>query len=334
MRFTSIAKCVCAAVFILFCSFTQAQEKDKKEDQWPKYKFKELPDSTYGKGGRILIDTAFFKDGSYKVNIGYRDKNGKFRQNTEVFYNSEEGTTTTTEQFFDNNDKKTKETVSTKNRIGDETYNREEFYKDGVIESGDIYRDIPGGKGKEHLKYNPDTQKYEPVKPAEGKGGNKGEELFKPDFDITGFLFLGGGFISEDAYPKRFVLYGGSAAYTRVLSRHIGITGDLTALFGNHNQTDYTKWQLMAGASYLPDQTASVFFAPYIVAGVTHVKSEYQMSAYKYSGTALSMAAGTVAGVHVNKKIEVAVKADYNPTFFDGNMENEYRIFLGIRLDF
>jgi hypothetical protein len=324
----------CFAVFALIMmqltSFSQPKDKDKKED-WPKHKFDERPDSTYGKGGRVLIDTTFFKDGSYIVHWGYRDKGKKFMQSTEKFYNSEEGSESTTTEYYDTSGKKIKETSVTKNRIGDETYNREEFYKDGIIDSGDMYYDSPGVKGKIHKKYNRETQKWEYVEPENGKEGNKEGEKINPD--VTSYLFLGGSFINEDNNANRFNTYGGTIVYNKNMNGKFGITGEVGIYFGKNNGNDYTKFQVLGGVSLFPQVSDKIFISPHVLAGITHLKTEYG-NTYSYTGTSFALAAGTDIGVPVSHRVIINLRTDYNPTFYAKNVQNNFWISAGLYIRF
>lgn len=308
-----------------------AQDKKDKNDEWPKYKFGSAADSTYGKGGKINIDTAFFKDGSRQITIGYRDKDGKFRQSTQIYYNSEDGSETTTIQYFDETGKKkTKETAVTKDRVGNETSNREEFYIDGKIESGDIYYDEPGSREKKHKKYNKETQKYEPVEKTNGQDNNEDKKDKPFDFDVTGFLFLGGSLINENSPAGRFNTYGGLVVYNRPINK-MGISAEAGINFGSDNNIDYTKVQVLAGISFFPKMNSDIFLSPHVLAGISHIKGEYGMNS-SFSSSSFCMAAGADVGMPVSRRCILNLRADYNPTFPKGGVKNNFRVSGGVNI--
>ena len=145
-------------------------------------------------------------------------------------------------------------------------------------------------------------------------------------------LFIGLSAIFEDGGGKYFNTYGPTVAYTHALNGRFGITGDAGFYFGSNNGIDYTKLQLLGGASLLPQYSDKVAFSPHLLVGVANVHSKYSFNNMSFTGsnTAFSLAAGTNISFPINNRIQVAARADYNPTFASGGVKSNFRIGVGI----
>lgn len=146
-------------------------------------------------------------------------------------------------------------------------------------------------------------------------------------------LFVGPSTIFEDSKPG-FNTFGLNSLFTHPVSSTIGLTGDAGFHFGSSNGVDYTKLQLLAGASLLPANTNKIYFSPHLLAGVADVTSKFSAgnNTFKNSSAGFSLAAGALVGFPINNKITIAGTADYNPTFGSGGVKSNFR--LGFGLDF
>jgi hypothetical protein len=142
-------------------------------------------------------------------------------------------------------------------------------------------------------------------------------------------LFASVGFINEDASGSRFNTYGADVAYTHPVNSTLGVTGDLGLSFGNNNQTDYTKLQLLAGISLLSAmQQSKIIFSPHVLAGLTNIHSKFY--SYTSSTTSPALAIGTDIIAKVNQKTSLGLRIDYNPVFHNSGVSNNFRFLLGV----
>jgi hypothetical protein len=138
-------------------------------------------------------------------------------------------------------------------------------------------------------------------------------------------LFAGASVILEDG---NFSLSGANVAYTHPVGHHLGLTYDAGIYFGKNGIQDITKFQVLAGVSYLGN-SSKLNFSPHILAGIARITSKFSNS--KSGITALSVAAGTDVNYPVAKKLAVAARADLNPVIRNGTSVN-FRISGGIKL--
>jgi hypothetical protein len=139
-------------------------------------------------------------------------------------------------------------------------------------------------------------------------------------------FFAGLGLVNEDA-SDRFNTYGGNVAYTHMLSSTVGITGDAGVYFGNNNNVDFTKIQVMAGLS-LAHVMNTFTLTPHLLAGIANVNSKYGSTSS--SSTNLAAALGTDVIIGLNNKVGAGIRADYNPVFYKGGAAHNFRALAGI----
>jgi hypothetical protein len=138
-------------------------------------------------------------------------------------------------------------------------------------------------------------------------------------------MFAGASIILEDG---NFTISGVNVAYSHPLKNHIGMTYDAGIYFGKNGSQDITKFQVLAGVSYLSN-TGKFNFSPHLLAGIARITSKYTNS--KSSITALSVAAGTDINYPLTSKLAIAARADLNPVIKNGTSVN-FRLSAGVKL--
>ena len=144
-------------------------------------------------------------------------------------------------------------------------------------------------------------------------------------------VFLGPSVIMEDGY-KAYYTYGLNAAYTHQLSRSLGITADGGGWAGSVSGTKYFHGELMGGISLFVPHSGKNAFTPYLLGGVSYMHSKYSYAGmdYTFSGTNATAAIGASYRFPINNKLGLELKADYNPAFGKGIVDNNIRVGLGI----
>lgn len=282
------------------------------------------PDNTYGEGGTKTTTSTKLKDGGSETKTTIKDKDGNVKEEKTITINNSKEEIETTD-YYDNNGKKKRHTQTQKDANGNTIYQLDENYKDGVITSGELTDNTTGKNEKK--KYNPNTEKYEPV----NEGQSTPYDFKLPDFsnDVITAVSL----IYEDSY-NRFFTYGINVAYIHALNPNIGITGDAGIYSGSDNGINYTKIQVLGGINLLPHPHGNnrVLFSPHLLAGIVTIHSKYKMASYSSSSSAFSMAAGTDVAIGLNNRAAIAVRADYNPAFPSGGVAHNFRLSTGLVL--
>lgn len=279
-----------------------------------------VPDSTYGPGGSKKTSTETLKDGSTVETIEIRDKDGKLREQvkTTVDANRDE---VVERDWFDAGGAKTKQTVTKKNAAGHQYYSREDEFKDGVLESGAIVEEENGKLVQK--RFNRQTQRYEPVDPA-----NEPFDLFKiPGFaeqlEITDSLYGGIVFIWEDASP-RFWSSGVNVSYARKLIAMWEFAADLQWTIGEQHGVTYRKVQGFAGVAFGQHSNRSLYFAPRLLAGFSHLDGV----------TSFALAAGVDVGRRLSSRFDLLSRLEYLPTFTGGGVQHNLRVGAGLKWRF
>ena len=145
--------------------------------------------------------------------------------------------------------------------------------------------------------------------------------------------------------PHRTPQNGVNLEYTRSITRHIGLTGDVSAHF--HRETHSTGvgtfssqrdqyfmlggLQLRAGNEKRVQPFAQALFGVSLFRGFT---SDIRASGNVYTfddATSFAMALGGGLDVRVNKRIAVRlIQVNYTPTFFGSGRQDNFRISTGI----
>jgi hypothetical protein len=143
-------------------------------------------------------------------------------------------------------------------------------------------------------------------------------------------LFTGIGLFNEDA-QERINMAGVNIAYTRHLSRKIGVTADAGYYFGKQFNTKYSKLQLLAGPSLLKaGPHGKPAFMPHALLGVVNTHQKYENSSSSNSSTAVALAIGTDIMMKIGKKKEAGIRVDFNPSFLKGSVVKSFRLSAGV----
>lgn len=143
--------------------------------------------------------------------------------------------------------------------------------------------------------------------------------------------------------PRRTGQNGVNLAYTRNLTRHLGLTGDASAHFHRASSGTFSsqrdQYFLLAGLTFKPGNGkgiqpfAHALFGASLFRGFT---SSVRPAGNVYTfddATSFAMAFGGGLDLHVNKRIDVRlIQADYTPTFFGSGRQNNFRLSVGIIL--
>ena len=145
-------------------------------------------------------------------------------------------------------------------------------------------------------------------------------------------FFVGVGLINEDA-GNRFNTYGLNVAYTHMASAMLGITGDAGLYFGKQDMTNYTKLQILAGASLSTGAgQTKLLFRPHLLAGITNIHSKFENSNDSGPGnTYFSTVLGTDMIMNIGK-VKGSLRVGYNPVFAQGSVSHNFRLSAGIIL--
>lgn len=146
--------------------------------------------------------------------------------------------------------------------------------------------------------------------------------------------------------PRRTGQNGVNLAYTRNITRHIGLTGDASAHF--HRDTRSTsvstftskrdQYFLLAGLQFKAGNgSGRVLPFAHALVGASLFRgftSDIRTSGNVYTiddATSFAMAFGGGLDVRINKRIDVRmIQADYTPTFFGSGRQNNFRLSVGI----
>jgi opacity protein-like surface antigen len=145
--------------------------------------------------------------------------------------------------------------------------------------------------------------------------------------------------------PRRTGQNGLNLAYTRNITKNIGITGDASAHFHRDALTTSVRtftskrdqYFLLAGVQFKADNGkrlkpfAHALFGASLFRGFT---SDLRPSGNVYTiddATSFAMAFGGGVDISVNKRIDLRIiQADYTPTFFGSGRQNNFRLSVGL----
>ena len=154
-------------------------------------------------------------------------------------------------------------------------------------------------------------------------------------------VYIGPSLIMEDySDDEKFNMWGVKAELTRFFSCKFGATLDLGYNFGNIQETDYSKLNLMGGLTWAPNEKWGLdkkfTFSVHALAGVQFLKSKYEYMGFsdEQKNTAFTAAVGPRLDFKLKDKLYVGAGAEYTPVFGENKTANNYRIFAGMRYDF
>ncbi|MEK6333352.1 MAG: outer membrane beta-barrel protein [Acidobacteriota bacterium] len=171
-----------------------------------------------------------------------------------------------------------------------------------------------------------------------------------PDEQPKNEFFAGYSYHSADINtltvdPHRTAQNGINLAYTRNITRHIGLTGDASAHFHRNTSSTGTgtfstqrdQYFLLAGVQFKAGGNSRVqpfahaLFGASLFRGFT---SDIRPSGNVYTiddATSFAMALGGGVDVRLNRRIDFRlVQVDYTPTFFGSGRQNNIRVSVGI----
>lgn len=296
------------------------------------------PDKTYGEGGTKTISTETRADGVRIENIDVKDKNGTLRERHHRTV-ARNGQAISNDEWWGPDGKKTREMSATADAAGRVTSMSSATYKNGEQQTGDTWE--KKRDDWDHQRFNPKTGKYEstdPTPPPAKTSAELSQEL--RDMGIAHNFYLGGGFIIEDSF-KRFLTYGFEGSYTRALPAaadnhsRFALMADFEWTRGTSDEVTYTKLQGLGGLAFCERARGEMYWGAHVLAGFSRVHSHSDsLFMPSYTGTSFALAAGVDAGKRVNEKLDVQIRADYNPTFQSGNFANNIRVSGGLRYRF
>lgn len=149
-------------------------------------------------------------------------------------------------------------------------------------------------------------------------------------------VFAGLSLLREDSKPA-FNLFGPTFMYTRFFNPMFGATASAGMHFGKMNDVNYTRFLLLLGVTLSPLQQYALgnkihLFAR-ALAGMTSVKSKYNMGSNSSSNTSSGFAAEIGAGVDVKLNNRLCVRPlqlDYQLTTMNGGVSNNLKLTAGV----
>ncbi len=145
--------------------------------------------------------------------------------------------------------------------------------------------------------------------------------------------------------PRRTGQNGANFAYTRNLTKNIGITGDISAHFSRRSQTSgggefesrRNQYYLLGGVQFkAPNKSRVTPFAHVLVGaslfrGFTSNRTSAGNVFTFDDATSFAAALGGGLDVRVSKRVAVRlIQADYTPTFFGPGRQDNFRLSIGI----
>lgn len=145
--------------------------------------------------------------------------------------------------------------------------------------------------------------------------------------------------------PRRTGQNGVNLAYTRNITKNIGITGDASAHFHRDIQTTSIstfnskrdQYFLLAGIQFKAGNGKRLQPFAHALVGASLFRgftSDIRPSGNVYTiddATSFAMAFGGGVDIRVNRRIDFRIiQADYTPTFFGPGRQNNFRLSVGI----
>jgi opacity protein-like surface antigen len=200
----------------------------------------------------------------------------------------------------------------------------------------------PSGK-KTTQKFDPNTGKYENVEPP------KKDEPREPPADDaiedTGFELFGGltYMRAPDESAKNLVGFNGSLFYD--FTPHVAVGADFMGAFGDFTgtagslkfDTSLHRFTYVFGPqfNFHPNDKVKVFVHPLFGGVHDTTKTTFGTMSVSSSANAFAMQLGGGVDVRVTPHVSVRiVQADYLPTHFGGNWQNNFRISTGVVIRF
>ncbi len=311
-----------------------------------------LGNNDYGKGGSEFHNYKpfeGFKDVETET-VQYKDLNGVVRKEIYREY-YRDGWMYEEVTYYDCNGKIIHFDSSVYDDYGDEWEYIEMEYIDGKPVAG--YRDVADEDEEGYYKlreyYNPTQNRFErdPLGDlaAWGKYDDfsfNSEELDDPCCNFKRFqVYIGPSLIMEDYYDdEKLNMWGVKAELTRYFSCKFGATLDVGYNFGNDEQNDYTKLNLLGGITWAPVEKwgldKKLTFSVHALAGVQFLKSKYEYMGFSSEdkNTSFTAAVGPRLDFKLTDKLYVGAGAEYMPVFGEDKTANNYRFFAGMRYDF
>ena len=171
------------------------------------------------------------------------------------------------------------------------------------------------------------------------------EEYPKNEF-FAGYSFHSADINTLTINPQRTAQHGLNLEYTRNLTRHLGLTGDVSAHFKRASQTlsgggvfesKRDQYYMLGGLQFSArSQSRAKPFARVMVGaslfrGFTSSRTTAGNVFTFDDATSLALGLGAGLDVRVSKRISLRViQADYIPTFFGSGHQNNFRLSFGL----
>ena len=145
--------------------------------------------------------------------------------------------------------------------------------------------------------------------------------------------------------PERTGQNGLNLAYTRNVSRNVGLTGDISAHFHRDSRPTNAgvferkrdQYYILGGVQFKARHNARVEPFAHALIGVSLFRgftTDRTPSGNVFTfddATSLAMAFGGGVDVRVNRRISIrAIQAEYTPTFFGSGRQNNFRLSVGV----
>jgi len=288
-----------------------------------------VPDTSYGPGGTKETKTVTHPDGAVEKTTTWRDKSGTIREQ-ESDITEKNGARATTYTEYDAKGDKEYEEAGKWDQYGYKDYWREEDYKSGVLAEGDIWEWDPDRRETIHKIWDAKQQKYVEVKKLridilKKIGAFKKESLLDTAFYV-------GAEVKFEDNGNYFATGGVDASYVRPIDPRLGLMIDGDWARGTQDNSELTKVQIMGGLALCEHVHNQVSLQPHLLGGLSHVMPQNQPDAQATNSFALAV--GADLGVRLNRSSSVVIRADYNPTFAGGSVQNNFRLGGGFRYQF
>jgi hypothetical protein len=101
---------------------------------------------------------------------------------------------------------------------------------------------------------------------------------------------------------------------------------------GTQGTVTYDKFMAMGGLELCPHANKRLSFDPHALAGLSRVTQIYDdPSSQNQSTNAFTFALGADFSASITRGMAFQARADYNPTFAGGQIQNNFRFSAGLR---